>query len=194
MQRGKVAEYNQSRRIGTEPKPCKRCGTIFTTTRHGNAVPHFTLYYCDECYTYLIQPPQKLCKRCGVEFRPRSIRSNTTDYCNSCRVLNNKELKQQHREKLRKVVLSHYSNGTLRCACCGESHIQFLAIDHKDGGGAKHRAKLNELGYRGNGIFRWLKKNNFPSGYRVLCHNCNTSIGHYGFCPHDKDDAATSEP
>jgi hypothetical protein len=31
---------------------------------------------------------------------------------------------------------------------------------------------------------RWLRKNGFPKGFRVLCHNCNFAHGHYGYCPH----------
>jgi len=24
----------------------------------------------------------------------------------------------------------------------------------------------------------------YPTGFRVLCHNCNQAIGLYGYCPH----------
>jgi hypothetical protein len=33
----------------------------------------------------------------------------------------------------------------------------------------------------------WLRRNKFPSGYQVLCHNCNFSKGHVGICPHEKE-------
>jgi hypothetical protein len=29
-----------------------------------------------------------------------------------------------------------------------------------------------------------LRQNSYPTGYRVLCHNCNFALGHYGYCPH----------
>jgi hypothetical protein len=32
-----------------------------------------------------------------------------------------------------------------------------------------------------------LIKNNFPDGFQVLCHNCNMSIGLYGYCPHQTE-------
>jgi len=35
-------------------------------------------------------------------------------------------------------------------------------------------------------FYRWLKQNNFPEGFRVLCINCNFSLGIYGYCPHEK--------
>jgi hypothetical protein len=75
-----------------------------------------------------------------------------------------------------------------KCACCGESRREFLAIDHIDGGGEKHR---KELGMRGGANFYgYLKSQGYPAGYRVLCHNCNQSLGSYGYCPHAKEVAA----
>ena len=68
--------------------------------------------------------------------------------------------------KLRLLIVSHYGG---RCACCGESNIDLLTIDHIYGSGTKH---VKGLGGWKN-FYRWLKHNNFPSGYQVLCHNCN---------------------
>lgn len=76
--------------------------------------------------------------------------------------------------------LDHYGNTT--CACCGEKRMDFLCIDHINGGGNKHRREI------GTNLIRWLIKNNLPEGpYRVLCHNCNFAIGAYGICPHEKE-------
>jgi hypothetical protein len=83
------------------------------------------------------------------------------------------------RQKLRIEVLTHYSKGKLRCACCGIKMLEFLGIDHIRGGGAKHKREVV-----GSHLYDWLKKNNFPKGFRVLCHNCNQSLGAYGYCPH----------
>ena len=63
-------------------------------------------------------------------------------------------------------ILSHYSNGSMRCAYCGFDDIRALSIDHIDGGGAPHRKMT------GNDIYGWLKRNGFPEGYQVLCMNC----------------------
>lgn len=79
---------------------------------------------------------------------------------------------------LRKLVLEHYGG---KCACCGETRYEFLAIDHINGDGRIHRRSVP-----GSRICRWLRKNNFPEGFRILCHNCNQSLGHYGYCPHQK--------
>lgn len=69
------------------------------------------------------------------------------------------------------IVLQVYSDGKMKCEICDEDDIDVLTIDHIDGGGTEHRKNIN-IG-AGSGFKRWLIKNNFPSGYRVLCRNCN---------------------
>lgn len=82
----------------------------------------------------------------------------------------------QHKQ-MRLKIFKHYSKGSCCCSCCGESHYEFMAIDHVNGGGAKHRKKVGPTD-------RWIIKHRFPRGFRILCHNCNASIGYYGYCPH----------
>lgn len=79
-------------------------------------------------------------------------------------------------------ILNHYGRGELRCDCCKEiKHPMKLTIDHIGGGGRKHK---KEIGVSGGGEFyRWLKRNNYPDGFRVLCWDCNGAIGAYGWCP-----------
>ncbi len=161
---------------------------------------------CDTCNsTLLVEAFALIIKRTGTKLRstckscwakkPRDssgslIRSRDRDY--------HKKQSAKHYEKhkvkilaraqekyraLRHEVLCHYASApTPNCSCCGESHYEFLAIDHINGGGTKHRKG------RGAAMMAiWLKKNNFPEGFRVLCHNCNLSRGFYGFCPHEND-------
>lgn len=92
--------------------------------------------------------------------------------------------KRKYQEKLRLDALNYYSNGELKCSCCGESHLEFLCIDHINGGGGKHR-KLK--GNSGLSIGFILKRDGYPEGYRVLCHNCNMSNAFYGYCPHSRE-------
>ena len=68
------------------------------------------------------------------------------------------------------------------CECCGETILEFLTIDHINGDGSHHRRSINSRG--GYSFYHWLKNNNYPSGYRVLCMNCNFSHGAYHYCPH----------
>jgi hypothetical protein len=91
------------------------------------------------------------------------------------------EMKIYARERARRIrleVLQHYGGNPPICACCGENIIQFLALDHH--GAIKQKGRLRA----GTGLFEFLRRNNFPEGYRVLCHNCNQAIGSYGVCPH----------
>lgn len=89
-------------------------------------------------------------------------------------------------EKIVHTVIGHYSGGTFRCSCCGESGQDFLTIDHVNGNGNKER--LEVLGRYGGGyrFYRWLIKQGFPDGYDVLCMNCNLSKGKHGVCTHKR--------
>jgi len=83
------------------------------------------------------------------------------------------EHKEEHKEKraaIRLEVLKYYSDNTLRCKNCNEEHLEFLEIDHINGGGSKHKRDM----HIGN-MYIWLYKNNFPDKnlYQVLCSNCN---------------------
>lgn len=89
---------------------------------------------------------------------------------------------QSYRHRLRAQVLEHYSGDVPSCECCKEATVEFLCIDHIKGGGAKHR---KEIGH--GALYAWLKRENFPDGFRVLCHNCNNSLGCYGYCPHHSE-------
>jgi predicted restriction endonuclease len=81
--------------------------------------------------------------------------------------------------KLRLEVLNHYG---ARCACCGESEIRFLTIDHVNNDGSEHRKTVKT-----NAIYRWIKKNGYPRTLQVLCHNCNWGKRvNNGVCPHEE--------
>ena len=71
--------------------------------------------------------------------------------------------------------------GGPKCKCCGEKTIEFLTLDHINGGGNKHR---KEIGGAGSKMLLWLKGNGYPSGIQVLCYNCNSAKAYYGLCPH----------
>lgn len=87
-------------------------------------------------------------------------------------------------------ALNKYSGNKPICACpgCGERRIEFLAIDHIEGNGNLHRRET-KCG-SGSAFYSWLKRNDYPRGFHVLCHNCNMSHGFYGYCPHEREVAA----
>lgn len=82
---------------------------------------------------------------------------------------------KQYRRNLKKTIIDFYGG---KCVCCGESRYEFLTIDHINGGGGKHKEGL------GSGFNLWIIRNNFPSDFRILCWNCNCSLGVHGYCPH----------
>ena len=143
----------------------------------------------------------KICNTCKQEkpldeFYADHKRPDGKQYpCKDCQAKMGKYYRQRNRQmgripyetknhrKKKKEVLLHYSSGFLVCACCKESYYEFLCIDHIDGGGSKHRKELRENGHQS--IYRWLINNGFPKGFRVLCYNCNQSLGLFGYCPHN---------
>ncbi len=91
----------------------------------------------------------------------------------------------RHSDKARREVFGHYSNGKFVCACCGETEIDFLTIDHVNNDGARQRRDLfGRRDFGGTRFYRWLIKNGFPSDLAVLCMNCNLSKAKHGVCVH----------
>lgn len=86
----------------------------------------------------------------------------------------------QNRKLKAEVMLAY---GGQVCNCCGETTFEFLSIDHVNNDGAQHR---RELGHSGRTLYGWLKKNQYPPGFQVLCFNCNMAKGLHGYCPHQK--------
>lgn len=87
------------------------------------------------------------------------------------------------RDRNRELVLTHYGGNPPKCACCGEARVEFLSVDHMNGGGSRH---IRSIG-GGNMFYRWLVKNGFPPGFQILCMNCNCAKGRYGRCPHEAE-------
>ena len=102
-----------------------------------------------------------------------------TDYLKKWRNLPKtvKRKAELHR-KLREQAFSGYGG---KCQCCGEKRFEFLVIDHVNGNGNKERKRIST-----HQIARKIINSNFPPEYRVLCHNCNMSLGFFGYCPHKK--------
>lgn len=96
------------------------------------------------------------------------------DCLNNWRKNNPDKVRQQwirQRKKLKLLVLSQYSGGSPTCVRCGITDIDVLCIDHINNNGNVQRAKDNTG--LGQNFYKWLKRNNYPEGYQVLCWNCN---------------------
>jgi hypothetical protein len=70
-------------------------------------------------------------------------------------------------------VLSKYSHGNPpKCAICGIDDLDVLCLDHINGGGEAHRRTIPNGG-GGLHLYWWIKRENYPLGFQVLCLNCN---------------------
>lgn len=117
-----------------------------------------------------------VCPFCRVRPLKSGIRT-----CEAC-ALRASRFQAQQRAKLRLEVFNAY--GGPHCQCCGEDEILFLTIDHINDDGAAHRKTLPRT-YSGGKFYKWLKRNKYPSGFRVLCFNCNCGRQRNGgVCPH----------
>lgn len=123
-----------------------------------------------------------ICLKCNGKFIAVRNDARTCKKCNYERIkkwtkipeVRNRRLERY--KLLRKFVIDSYGG---KCNCCGENKVEFLAVDHINGGGNMDR-KENSI----EQILKRIIKLNFPTSYRVLCHNCNLSLGFYGYCPH----------
>jgi len=142
---------------------------------------------------------KKPCSRCKQHLPVNAFditvysKTGLMSRCKSCRheaaVINNAKYRKQRRkyrkvyDRMRRIdILNHYSNNEPKCICCGEREIDFLALDHIDGGGNKHRREI----LKKCNMSAWIIKNNYPPIFQILCHNCNMAKGFYGVCPHQK--------
>jgi hypothetical protein len=89
---------------------------------------------------------------------------------------------KRYRVKVRLEALRAYSKADPICVCCGETTLEFLALDHIDGGGNAHRKSIRPTGIVS--MYEWARRNGYPPLFQVLCHNCNLAKGFYGRCPH----------
>jgi hypothetical protein len=131
----------------------------------------------------------------------KAYRKKHADYAREWRKKNREKFRatqKRAQQSTRLEALQHYSKEVPKCACCGEQGIPFLTIDHINGDGAAHRREIGmaqgnveqverqkqKVSMGGNGFVYWLKKNNWPEGFQVLCANCNFAKRSGAECPH----------
>ena len=159
------------------------CGsTIYTP---GDALKAGRPKACAICSQKARAKSSIICKICNIE-KPRdsfyASNGQAKNICKECHKPLLNEKKKNRTKNQRLEALKAYSDPPA-CACCNETNIEFLTFDHIHGGGNKHRKDI----IKGSGDFvRWLKANNYPEGIRILCYNCNTSLGLHGYCPHNQ--------
>lgn len=128
------------------------------------------------------QQQMKTCRACGlekllIEFYPPSSRK----VCRRCKNSRTVDTSRAYRGTLKEQVLRYYSP-QLICACSACPYpspgIKFLSLDHIEGRGDHDREIRRKL-------YQWVKNNNFPDGFQVLCYNCNLAKRGDNTCPHN---------
>jgi hypothetical protein len=101
------------------------------------------------------------------------------------------EVNRQTRERLgpeywrqwhqgrKRAIIERYGG---KCECCGETQMEFLSMDHVNGGGGRERLAIGQ-----SGVVKYLfaSEERLP-GYRVLCMNCQFGYMHGRTCPHQQ--------
>jgi len=146
---------------------------------------------CRTCRTEQTRAEKKFCLKCGDaltdENWPTNLQRRSARRCRLCSNADQRNWRgtPEHRALKRRAVkvevMSHYGG---KCACCGETEMAFLTIDHVNGDGAAHRRELRAAG---GTLYRWLQKNDYPQGdYQCLCMNCNFAKSkNFWGCPHE---------
>jgi hypothetical protein len=163
---------------------CVRCGRPFE--RRG-----WRQRYCLDCRAGVYREFARAQNKLYYHRHPQKVmqaikrtRAKRADYYREQKRRNQIKM----RERVRLLVFNYYSKGTFKCECCGENELDFLTLDHINGHGGKQRIALfGRRDFGGTNFYLWLKRNGFPSGYQVLCMNCNLSKGKHGTCVHKKD-------
>jgi len=161
---------------------CKNCGEnkipflqidhIYGRKAMGHSRNQSTVGFYRELYRKHPEGYQVLCSNCNMM---KEIRMHTNHSKNPTAIKS-----RYYKKRSKKQVMEYYSNGELKCACCGFAEIDGLSIDHIEG-----RKKWDHDKTMGSdNLYSWLKRNKFPKGFQVLCLNCNFAKGDTGICPH----------
>jgi hypothetical protein len=141
----------------------------------------------------------KVCNKCNIRKDLNLFHQHKTTrdgYYHTCKECNNKISKETyHKNKIRSRILNRLHRFRLKqeifnkyggfiCACCKETEPIFLTLDHMNNNGAEERRIHGNV----EKLWSWLKRNNFPEGYQVLCFNCNAGKHlNNGICPHKRN-------
>ena len=143
---------------------CRLCSSTYATERRKKK--KLIGGFCSGCYKPCSERQCSVCKN-------KNERNADPNRTRKYRAKSPEKIREQTR-KLKARVLKAYGQ---QCKCCSETNFEFLTIDHENGGGYQHRKKVKNM-------YSWLIRNDFPSGFRTLCMNCNFALGRYGYCPH----------
>lgn len=154
-------------------KRCGKCKLDLSIEMFGkNKREKDGLHYCcrsckkidDKRHTFKHKEKIKLRKQEYYENNKEHIQNKTIIYqkSNPNKV---KEYSKTARLNLKLGIFNHYCNNDIKCNHCEESELCLLTVDHINGGGNKHKKEIKSL-------YSWIKRNNYPEGFQILCWNC----------------------
>jgi hypothetical protein len=163
-------------------RPCKTCEDILTypnrnkyiaslkgngncyscsmSLRHGG-MKFKDINYCSHCEIVLNELTWQACRQ------TRKNKSTPEYTCKFCIRKRNKK----NRQRIKEETFIKLGNGVIKCELCDETRLGALSVDHINGGGNAHRKEIKGRG-TGHSIYMWLKRNNYPDGFRILCGAC----------------------
>jgi hypothetical protein len=181
---------------------CWRCGSTSVRPRgfqrwNGKVKRRYDCKSCNHQFTLPVEryrlAPISSCRICHTRLNESNwypaLMSNKRYICISCYKKYQKSWNERtdhnrrYAWKERVQAIQHYGG---RCACCGESELRFLVLDHVDEDGALQRKQMRGAG--GWRFYRWLRLNQYPDSFtlQILCANCNMAKTFFGGCPHGK--------
>lgn len=116
-------------------------------------------------------PLNKFCKGCDTlltEFNISQAKARQGNFCWCTECVRLKSIETRLFNKIE--VLTYYSKYDIPvCEICENDDIRCLSLDHINNNGEKHRREI-KVG-SGSHFYLWIKKNNYPNDFQVLCMN-----------------------
>lgn len=207
---------------GRVSKICVQCSAEFSSVRSDAVYRRFCSKHCEIVWRQTGAVLQTACTQCSVVFtitaslfhRPGNRYCSKLCYRAAQAAKRNESLSHLcsdhgypvHKDgrcrscvardwgwKQKVIVFDHYGR---ECACCGESMLELLTLDHVNNDGAEQRRewrKEKNTAGGGRNFYRWVIKMGFPADLQVLCMNCNAAKHWYGVCPHIRRPAYTQK-
>ena len=123
----------------------------------------------------------RLCRTCKSDSNKRAMKK-----FNAKNKAGHNQYEKSRVKKYRDMVLGAYG---AKCSCCGETRRRFLTVEHLEGDGHQHRARLKQ------NVYYDIVKQGFPKDkYGVLCMNCNFAKGRGKQCPHEIERLEAIQP
>lgn len=179
-----------------ELRDCKKCGQrkpleefakVYSLKNRGK---NYRQHTCHECWKIAHAATMRKRRAINPESYRQAQRKHRANFLDRCQ-----RQKRESDARRNQQVFAVY--GGARCVCCGETEISMLTIDHINEDGSEHRNEINGgFGrHKSINIYVWLRKNNFPTGFQVLCYNCNISKHrNKGICAHQLKKGSTTIP